>query len=72
MAWHHSLPHLRIKGWPDQPVTWAKCDMLATVSFLRLNKPYSRTRHGRSYISLSLDPADLTAIRDGVKSWLSL
>ena len=44
MAWHHCLPHLRIVGWPSSGVTWAKCDMLATVSFNRLCKPYVSMR----------------------------
>jgi mRNA interferase MazF len=71
-AWHHAMPQLRIKGWPDTPTTWAKCDMLATVSFERLNKPYVKTRSGRSYISLALDKSDLDAVRAGVRSWLGL
>jgi mRNA interferase MazF len=72
-AWHHPMPHLRIKGWPEIPTTWAKCDMLATVSFERLNKPYFKNRSsGRSFVSLSLDRADLDAVRAGIKSWLGL
>ena len=71
-AWHHAMPHLRIRGWPDTPMTWAKCDMLATVSFVRLNKPYVKTRAGRNYVTLVLDPADLVAIRAGVRAWLNL
>ena len=71
-AWHYSMPHLRIRGWPDTPTSWAKCDMLATVSFVRLNKPYAKTRSGRSYITLALDPIDLAAIRAGIRAWMNL
>lgn len=70
--WHHPMPHLRIKGWPDTPTTWAKCDLICTVSFLRLNKPYIKTRSGRSYITAALDPIDLAQIRTGVRAWLHL
>lgn len=70
--WHHPMPHLRIKGWPDGATTWAKCDMLATVSFDRLNKPYVKTRSGRNYTTVMLDAQDLTAVRACVRSWLSL
>lgn len=71
-AWHHAMPHLRISGWPDTATTWAKCDMLATVSFVRLNKPYVKTKSGRHYITLIPDPIDLEAVRAGVRSWLGL
>jgi uncharacterized protein YifN (PemK superfamily) len=67
-AWHHPMPHLRIKGWPDTPTSWAKCDMVATVGYHRLNKPYNRTRHGRVYITMALHPADLAAIRLGLRA----
>ena len=66
------MPHLRIKGWPEASTTWAKCDMLATVSFARLNKPYLKTRAGRSYITLALDQMDLAAIRVGIRAWMNL
>lgn len=71
-AWHHRMPHLRISGWTATDVMWAKCDMLATVSFDRLNKPYVRTRHGRSYVSLSLDAGDLASVTSGIRSYLGL
>ena len=71
-AWHHPMPHLRIKGWPETPTTWAKCDMLATVSFVRLNKPYVKTRSGRNFIAIALAPADLAAVRAGIRAWMNL
>ncbi len=72
-AWHHPLPHLKIAGWPDAAVTWAKCDMLATVSVTRLNKPYIKTRRdGRIYRTLLLAAEDLAAVQDGVRAYLGL
>lgn len=71
-AWHHPLPHVRVTGWQANGVMWAKCDMLATVSFDRLNKPYVRTRTGRNYITHALDPADLAAVLAGIRSYLGL
>lgn len=41
---------------------WAKCDMLATVSFERLNKPYLKTRSGRNHVTHKLDATDMTAV----------
>ena len=41
---------------------WAKCDMLATVSFDRLDKPYVKTRSSRNYVTHRLDDPDLVAV----------
>lgn len=70
--WHHHMPHLSIPGWPESGDCWAKCDMLQTVSFDRLNKPYQRTRHGRNYITLRLDPSDIGAIQVAIRAYLGL
>lgn len=70
-AWHHEMPHLRIKGWKYNGTIWAKCDMLSTVSLLRLNKPYTMTRHGRNHVAIQLDHRDMTAITAGVLAYLS-
>lgn len=70
--WHHPMPHLSIKGWQAAGVIWAKCDMLATVSFDRLNKPYVRTRNGRNYLSCKLDEPDLAAVIAGVRAYLGI
>ena len=67
-AWHHCLP-VAIPGW-NAAMCWAKCDMLATVSFDRLDKPHSKTRHGRTYHTVRLSPTDLLAVRQGVLSYL--
>jgi mRNA interferase MazF len=70
--WHHELPHLKITGWQPNGTIWAKCDMLATASFDRLNKPYLKTRHGRNYVTHRLDVADLEAVRACLRAYLLL
>jgi uncharacterized protein YifN (PemK superfamily) len=72
-AWHYPMPHLRIPGFKPHPTVWAKTDLVATVSHVRLNKPYKRTHgHGRVYIDLRLDPADLVALRECLRRYLQL
>jgi uncharacterized protein YifN (PemK superfamily) len=52
---------------------WAKCDMLATVSFDRLTKPYKKTQHaGRKYIGVFLCEEDMEAIDACLRAYLSL
>jgi uncharacterized protein YifN (PemK superfamily) len=70
--WHHPLPHLRIPGWQPTGPMWAKCDMLATVSFARLNKPYLRHRSGRHYQTVLLVADDLDAIDRRLRAYLAL
>lgn len=72
MTWHHPLPHVKVPGLKATAPMWAKCDMLATVSFDRLSKPYVKTRHGRSYQTLILDDADMLAIDACVRKYLGL
>ncbi|WP_155740060.1 type II toxin-antitoxin system PemK/MazF family toxin [Pandoraea pnomenusa] len=38
-SWHHNLLPFAIPGWECADPMWAKCDMVQTVSFDRLNKP---------------------------------
>ena len=71
-SWHHPMPHLKLTGWVANGAIWAKCDMLSTVSFERLNKTYTRTRHGRNYITHKLDSEDLKAILAGIRAYLGL
>ena len=71
-SWHHALPHVAVTGWQAGGVMWAKCDMLATVSFERLNKPYIKTRHGRNYVTHKLDAEDLAAVLAGIRAYLGL
>lgn len=71
-AWHHSLPNFTVPGWRAAAVMWAKCDMLATVSFDRLNAPYLKSRSGRRYLVHELPAADLEAVRQCVRVYLGL
>jgi uncharacterized protein YifN (PemK superfamily) len=71
-AWHHALPHVRVPGWQAAGVIWAKCDMLTTVSFWRLNKPYVKTHHGRAFRELVLTEPDMRAIDSCIRHYLGL
>lgn len=72
MPWHHSLAHVTITGWRGQAPMWAKCDMLATVSFTRLNQPYLKSRSGRRYVLHTLSPLDASAIKHCIRAYLLL
>ena len=71
--WHHPLPHLRVPGFADSEDRWAKCDMIATVGFARLHKPYRLTNgQGRQFIGVFLQPDDLAAIQECIKRYLMM
>ena len=70
--WHHTLSHLTVPGWKATGPMWAKCDMIATVSFDRLNKPYMSTRSGRSYSTVMLVGEDMLCINACLLSYLAL
>lgn len=72
MPWHHPLPHVSVPGLQAAAQMWAKCDMVATVSFERLNKPYVKTRQGRSYRELVLEAQDMSAIEACLRAYLAL
>lgn len=67
-AWHTPVA-VRIPGL-DDCARWAKCDMLATVSFDRLDKPHTKHRDGRTYHTVQITAMELKAIRDGVLAYL--
>ncbi len=72
-AWHHPLSGLSITGWNPSAAMWAKCDMLATVAFERLNAPYLKSRHGgRRFAKQQLPATDLRAIQDRIAHYLNL
>lgn len=72
-SWHYALPHVQIPGWVAKATMWAKCDMLATVSFDRLTKPYKKTQHsGRKYIGVFLCDEDMAAINACLMAYLAL
>ena len=70
--WHHPLPHVSVPGFRAENIMWVKCDMLATVSFERLNKPYVKTRSGRQFRELLLSDADMLAIDLALRAYLGL
>ncbi|WP_048330253.1 type II toxin-antitoxin system PemK/MazF family toxin [Stutzerimonas stutzeri] len=52
---------------------WAKCDMLYTVSFDRLDKLHKKTRRGgREYFVPRLTDEDLAGVLAGVKAYLPI
>lgn len=72
-AWHHPMPPLRIPQFQEVPTgVWAKVDMLATVSYDRLNKPHRKTNHGRVYMDVRISEEDLAAIQECVRRYLQL
>lgn len=71
-SWHHCMPHLAVTGWVANGSIWAKCDMVCTVSFERLNKPYRKTRGGRQYITHKLSAQDMVALRACLRAYLGL
>lgn len=71
-SWHHPMPHLAVTGWVPKGTIWAKCDLIMTVSFERLNKPYRKTKSGRQYISHALDESDLQAVMNGMRAYFGI
>jgi mRNA interferase MazF len=54
-------------------VCWAKCDMLATVGFKRLDMFHTAREFGkRKYLQPKLSPEDFTRIRGGVLNALGM
>jgi uncharacterized protein YifN (PemK superfamily) len=71
-VWHHDLSHVKVPGLDHGGTMWAKCDMVSTVSFERLTKPYVKTKNGRNFQGLYLDELDLAAIDACLRSYLHL
>lgn len=71
--WHLDLPHLRVPGWAIDQHRWAKCDMIATVSATRLDRPHSRSAAGnREYHQIFVSVLDLANLLDAVASYLAI
>lgn len=52
---------------------WAKCDMISTVAYWRLNRYYKQDQYGkRKYIEYRVASEDLAAIRKGIVIALGL
>jgi mRNA interferase MazF len=70
--WHYRVDLQVPLPWGDGP-RWAKCDMIATVGFHRLDRPYIKTRTGgRQYQQMRLAAADISAIIERVKAGLGI
>lgn len=70
---HHLLSADPCPGFSQQHNgVWAKCDMIYTVSFDRLNRLHRKTRQGRQYYIPSVTLQDLQAIMNAVRNHLNL
>ena len=49
---------------------WAKCDMITTVSFARITRPYDWQCGVRKYAAVRLSDADLDAVFTGIRAYL--
>jgi len=71
---HHRMDPLSLPGKLARKETWAKCDMLATVSLARLDRVMVGKEPGgrRIYVADPVTADDLEAIRRGVMIALGL
>jgi len=72
--YHHQMSPLSLPGKLKNDETWAKCDMVTTVSYDRLDRiKIGRDAQGkRLYVSPLIALDDLVAIKEGVRFWLNL
>lgn len=72
-AWHHPLRTNPNPYAAAHEQVWAKCDMLYTVSFDRLDMPHRKTRRGgREYYVPKLVTQDLEQVMTCVRHYLRL
>lgn len=75
-AWHVHLQNVLRRLYPyshafgQSSNMWAKCDMIATVSFCRITRPHNNQDGRRAYAPIRLSDADLDAVFVGVRSYL--
>lgn len=73
MPHHHRLDSKSLPGRLAEYETWAKCDMVATVSLKRLDRVRVKDNCGkRSYVSKVILPEDFRAILQGILAALGL
>ncbi len=72
--YHHHMNPDSLPGHLKNDETWAKCDMITTVSLDRLDRiKLGRDDHGkRIFVSPTITLEDLVSIKEGVKFWLNL
>ena len=71
-AWHVRLSKNPNPIEKEEIEVWAKCDMLYTVSFDRLDKFHRKTRNGREYLSPAMNYEDFQKVLEGVRAYLGL
>lgn len=71
--WHLPLD-INVPGYWGHVPRWAKCDMLATVGFHRLDLPYEKNllTNGRKYVQIELPAEALAAIHQGISHALGM
>lgn len=70
--WHYELSRCPLPDASEFTRVWAKCDMITTVSFDRLDKPYRKTRTSRDYMTIRLPEEDIQGIRAALLRYLPL
>jgi mRNA interferase MazF len=68
--WHIQLPHGAYP--PARGAIWAKCDMVATVGFARLDRVKAQLQGRRMYHTFKLGDSEFAAILAGVRAALGL
>lgn len=72
--YHHLMESASLVGKFAGTETWAKCDMVTTVSMNRLDRILiGRAHQGkRKYSTSRITMDDFSAIKEGVRYWLNL
>ena len=72
-AWHHRIDLDLPPPW-GAGARWAKCDMLATVGYARLDLPYSKhpVTGSRQRVQRMLPAADVAALRAAIAAALGI
>ncbi|WP_082445900.1 type II toxin-antitoxin system PemK/MazF family toxin [Sphingomonas sp. Leaf20] len=72
-AWHVEVPNDIPDPWGPGP-RWAKCDMVATVGYARLNLPHSKhhVTGVRQYHQIELDKAQVEQLRRAVSAAIGI
>ncbi|MFG6282892.1 type II toxin-antitoxin system PemK/MazF family toxin [Sphingomonas sp. S6] len=72
-SWHVEMPEDIPEPWGPGP-RWAKCDMVATVGYARLNLPHSKhpVTGARRYHQIEIDPAQVDRLRRAVAAAIGL
>ena len=70
---HHQMDPDSLPGTLSDRPTWAKCDVLATVSLKRMDRIKNINAEGKArYIARKVTDEDFLAIQDGVRAALLL